>query len=147
MRLKLFKRDELFVVALDDILYMKAEGHYTKLFFTKGNKILLPYGLSQIEEELKRLQNSDDFVKLGRSYIVNIKKVVYASTTKEYFTVVDNNNYINIKVSKNVVKKLITMLRQKMGHEEFTDTEIAEDCISHEALNITGGGKKHAFCA
>lgn len=112
MMLKLFKRDESFGAMLEDVLYFKAEGHYTNVYFTRDSKMLLPYGLSQIDNEIWKLDNGTCFVKVGRSHIVNLKKVVYACITKESFTLMDQNgNFANIVVSRAAIKQLIKALK------------------------------------
>lgn len=142
MILKLFKRDELFEARTNDVLFFKAEGHYTNLFFNKNNKLLLPFGLSQVEEELKKLKHGNDFLKLGRSHIIHIKKVVYASITKEYFTMIDsNNNFINIKVSKTAVKHLMTVLKEEHAAcAVFTEDNDGDMAITTKGNKQSGGG-------
>lgn len=143
MMLKLFKRDELFETMLQDVLFFQAEGHYTKLFFNKSNKLLLPFGLSQVEEELKKKKNGKYFLKLGRSHIVHIKKVVYASITKEYFTMIDGNqNFINIKVSKTAVKHLMNVLKEEgTPHGLLTENNDGDMAITASGEDLSGGGK------
>lgn len=141
MKLKLFKRDEMFEVMPDDILYLKAEGHYTKLFFSKDTKILLPFGLSQVFEELTRLKYGTCFTKLGRSYIINRNRVVYASVIKEYFTMLDrNNNFTSIKVSKNTVKRLMMILKDGAKDSVLSVVDCADEEIQLGA-KLSGGGK------
>lgn len=123
--LKLFKRDESFGAMLEDVLYFKAEGHYTNVFFTRDSKMLLPYGLSQLDNEIWKLDNGTSFVKVGRSHIVNLKKVVYACITKESFTLMDQNgNFTNIVVSRAAIKQLIKALKDgKASKEEKSDSD------------------------
>ena len=117
--LKLFKRDESFGAMLEDVLYFKAEGHYTNVFFTRDSKMLLPYGLSQLDNEIWKLDNGTCFVKVGRSHIVNLKKVVYACITKESFTLMDQNgNFTNIVVSRAAIKQLIKALKDGKASKE-----------------------------
>lgn len=125
MMLKLFKRDESFGAMLEDVLYFKAEGHYTNVYFTRDSKMLLPYGLSQIDNEIWKLDNGTCFVKVGRSHIVNLKKVVYACITKESFTLMDQNgNFTNIVVSRAAIKQLIKALKDgKASKEEKSDSD------------------------
>lgn len=125
MMLKLFKRDESFGAMLEDVLYFKAEGHYTNVFFTRDSKMLLPYGLSQLDNEIWKLDNGTSFVKVGRSHIVNLKKVVYACITKESFTLMDQNgNFTNIVVSRAAIKQLIKALKDgKASKEEKSDSD------------------------
>lgn len=123
--LKLFKRDESFGAMLEDVLYFKAEGHYTNVFFTRDSKMLLPYGLSQLDNEIWKLDNGTCIVKVGRSHIVNLKKVVYACITKESFTLMDQNgNFTNIVVSRAAIKQLIKALKDgKASKEEKSDSD------------------------
>lgn len=125
MMLKLFKRDESFGAMLEDVLYFKAEGHYTNVYFTRDSKMLLPYGLSQIDNEIWKLDNGTCFVKVGRSHIVNLKKVVYACITKESFTLMDQNgNFANIVVSRAAIKQLIKALKDgKESKDEKNDND------------------------
>ena len=125
MMLKLFKRDESFGAMLEDVLYFKAEGHYTNVYFTRDSKMLLPYGLSQIDNEIWKLDNGTCFVKVGRSHIVNLKKVVYACITKESFTLMDQNgNFANIVVSRAAIKQLIKALKDgNESKEEKSDND------------------------
>lgn len=53
MKLKLYNRDEIFLVNLDTVLYFKAEDHYTSVYYAKDTKQFLPFGLSQLEEAIK----------------------------------------------------------------------------------------------
>lgn len=110
---------------LEDVLYFKAEGHYTNVFFTRDSKMLLPYGLSQLDNEIWKLDNGTSFVKVGRSHIVNLKKVVYACITKESFTLMDQNgNFTNIVVSRAAIKQLIKALKDgKASKEEKSDSD------------------------
>ncbi len=126
---------------LNDVLFFKAEGHYTNLFFNKNNKLLLPFGLSQIEEELKRLKLGNNFLKLGRSHIVYTQKVVYASVTKEYFTMIDSgNNFINIKVSKTAVKHLMSVLKGEQASQgPLTESDHGDMSIDAKGETESGG--------
>lgn len=113
--LKLFKRDEMFGVALGDTLYFKAEGHYTNVFFYKDCKLLLPFGLSQVDDELRKLTYGARFVKIGRSHIVNLSRVVHASVTKECFTLIDKNGaFVTVVVSKNAIKQLTGIMKGEL---------------------------------
>ena len=114
--LKLFKRDESFCAVLESVLYLKAEGHYTHVYYCKNSKMLLPYGLSQVEKELQKLKDGQYFVKVGRSYIIDIRKVVYASVTKECLTLIDRNGtFTNIIVPRSAIKQFMKMMKDSNG--------------------------------
>lgn len=52
----------------DEVLYIEAEGTYTKLHFTNGKTELLTKNLGKVEH----LFSTEDFFKISRSYIINI---------------------------------------------------------------------------
>lgn len=121
MMLKLFKRDETFVALLDKVIYFKAEGHYTEVYYGRDCKTLLPYGLSQMEQKLNETAGADNpFVKVGRSHIVNIRKVVYASIQKECITLLSNDSsFLTVRVPKNAIKNLIKDMKLQSEYNEL----------------------------
>jgi two-component system LytT family response regulator len=57
---------------LTDILYIESLGNYMKLYSKKLKSPIIIYGsLSSISDEI----NSNDFVQVHRSYIVNTKEI------------------------------------------------------------------------
>ena len=76
MNLKLHNRDEVFLVKLDSALYFKAEDHYTCVYYGRDTKQLLPFGLAHIEDALELCDA--DYMRFGRSHIINLQKVVHA---------------------------------------------------------------------
>jgi two-component system response regulator LytT len=58
-------------VMLDDIIYLKNDHHYFDIYFTCGNKIVVRYSSSKIIALLP----AEQFVKINRFYIVNVKQV------------------------------------------------------------------------
>ena len=66
-------------VAVDEIVYVKADGNYCDLVFINGRSRKMTFQLHHFEENFKKLDSSDMFIRVGRSLIVN----------KEYVQVVD----------------------------------------------------------
>ena len=58
-------------VAVDEIVYVKADGNYCDLVLINGRSRKLTFQLHHFEENFKRLQCADMFVRVGRSLIVN----------------------------------------------------------------------------
>lgn len=132
MILKLLKRDEIFIAILNRVLYFKAEGHYTNVYYGKNSKTLFPCGISQVEKWLKSSgEASRKFVKIGRSNIINIDKVVHTSLSKGSVVLMgDDGNFVKLEVSRNAVKAL------NKCHWENADS----DCINFDMENVSGGG-------
>ena len=62
-------------VAEDEIVYVKADGNYSDLVLINGRSYKIVYQLHKFEEKFKNLQHSDQFIRVGRSLIVNWKYV------------------------------------------------------------------------
>ena len=63
---------QIIVTLLTDILYIESLGNYMKLYSKKLKSPIIIYGsLSSISDEI----NSNDFVQVHRSYIVNTKEI------------------------------------------------------------------------
>jgi hypothetical protein len=58
-------------VAVDEIVYVKADGNYCDLVLINGRSRKMTFQLHHFEENFKLLQNSDMFIRVGRSLIVN----------------------------------------------------------------------------
>ena len=69
-------RDEMYFVALPQVAYFKAEGHYTTVFFLNGTRLLLPCGLAKVREKILATDHPDGaFTQMGRSLLVNTEAV------------------------------------------------------------------------
>lgn len=60
-------------VALKDILWVKAEGNYTKFHLAEGKTMVVAFNLAVVEKRLPQT----DFIRIHRSHIVNLQHVVY----------------------------------------------------------------------
>ncbi|MBR1551640.1 MAG: LytTR family transcriptional regulator [Muribaculaceae bacterium] len=66
-------------VAVDEIVYVKADGNYCDLVLINGRSRKMTFQLHHFEDNFKLLHNADMFVRVGRSLIVN----------KQYVQVID----------------------------------------------------------
>lgn len=107
--------DELYVIDLDKVLYMQADDHYTDVYYTSGTHFLLPFGLVKIESRLTSV-DSERFrlMRLGRKYIVNLRRVFRINTVKESIFLSDDlGNNISLHISKPVLRGLIDSMKGK----------------------------------
>ena len=83
MRIQLVSRDELRVVELNDVLYLKASHNYTDFVFVDGRSKSELIGISEIEKliihSFQKQDTTNTFVRLGRSLLVNIQHVELVS--------------------------------------------------------------------
>lgn len=69
-KISVIKEERIYVIDTDDIYYIEAHGHGTKVFTKKEQY----FSKNKISDIKNRLDNSE-FYKVHRSYIVNLKKV------------------------------------------------------------------------
>ena len=81
-------------VAVDEIVYVKADGNYCDLVLINGRSRKMTFQLHHFEENFNRLRNADMFIRVGRSLIVN----------REYVQVVDLVDNIIIFGGKHLVR-------------------------------------------
>lgn len=76
-------RDELIVINPEQIAYVEAEGNYSRVYYIvdrKENDFKLPYGISKVEDMLKKMTTQAIFVRLGRSIILNRRYIARINT-------------------------------------------------------------------
>ena len=72
---------ELVRVATDEIVYVRADGNYSDLVLTNGQRRKMTFQLHFFDEVFQQLQNNM-FVRVGRSLIVN-KRYIYVINLTE----------------------------------------------------------------
>ncbi len=78
--------ESIYVVKLVDILYIQAEGNYTKFHTSSHNLLTITKKLS----ELEYLEKSDLFFRSHRSYLINISKI--KKVDKKNFVIIMAND-------------------------------------------------------
>ncbi len=109
-KLCLNSRDELIIINLDDVAFFQANGNYTQLTYISGQKQLLTVGLSKIEAFLKAATPKSapgNFVRLGRSVIINKNFIISISVPKQKLYLGDYKNHLfTLGVPKVLLKAL-----------------------------------------
>ena len=136
MKIKLFNRDEIFVVTLDKVLYFKAEDHYTTVYYGKEQKQLLPFGLSQVMKAIGCQADREEFIKLGRSILINSYRIVHASVTKEVVTMTNDVGFITLHMSKSLVKELTRKLKGEDSDGGNGNNGASGDCGSDDIAMV-----------
>ncbi len=70
-RFKIKTTSLLVHVAVDEIVYVKADGNYSDLVLINGQSRKMTFQLQHFEKHFKLLHNADLFIRVGRSLIVN----------------------------------------------------------------------------
>ncbi len=69
-KLPVYKNNKIILVDLDSVIYIKAEGHYCSLH-TEDNEYLCNLSISDLSQSLYQ----DEFKRVHRSFMVNLKEV------------------------------------------------------------------------
>lgn len=114
IKLCLNTRDELMMVDLSKVVYFLANGNYTEFVYLSGEKHLVAFGLSKMEEFIRlawRGNTASPFARLGRSLIINITYVREISLIRQRLVLGDCDGHAYpLKVSKPLLKKFKEVL-------------------------------------
>lgn len=93
-----------------EVLYLKADGSYTRLYFRKGKQQTIRKTLKELEEELERAE----FVRTHRSYLVNMNEITGRIT--DTVMVGENRIPVSIRLRKKVKETYQIFCREHMGY-------------------------------
>jgi DNA-binding LytR/AlgR family response regulator len=113
-KLCLNSRDELVLIDLDTVVLFQADGNYTKLMYVGGLKQTLSMGLSKLELCLKAAlpEGKSNFIRLGRSMIINQKYLYSINMTTHKLFLGDFNSHL---YGITAPKPLLKAYKEKMG--------------------------------
>ncbi|MBO4314511.1 MAG: LytTR family transcriptional regulator DNA-binding domain-containing protein [Prevotella sp.] len=113
-------------VAVDEIVYVKTDGNYCDLVMINGRSRKMTFQLHHFEDNFKLLQNAHEFIRVGRSLIVN----------RQYVQVIDLLEQTIIFGGKHIVKGWrpdnpngqMTMGLGRDGHDIYT-VKVSRDAL------------------
>lgn len=91
-----FTSQETLILEKENLLYLRANGRYTELFFKNGSQYTMCKNIGDYEDELK----ADRFFRIHRSYLVNCRHVVKIQSSDSGFAVMSNGMEIEISKRK-----------------------------------------------
>jgi DNA-binding LytR/AlgR family response regulator len=94
-RILLKTNDGHHYIAVEDILYLEADGNYTNLALKDGNKLLSSINLGRISEQFPK----DGFVRISRKHIINKSYLTFMNFLKKYCVVAYNGVEHQLDVS------------------------------------------------
>lgn len=103
---------ELYVVDISSAMYFKADDHYTHVYYASGTHFMIPFGLTKVELAIDRHENAAArFLRLGRTYIVDINRIFHVNAIKQVALLADNHGqHHSIRLPKAVLHSLIDRL-------------------------------------
>lgn len=109
-------RDELYRLDISRIVYLEADGNYTRIFMKNGLVVMLCTGLAKMNELIKARFPADTykFVRIGKKYIVNLAFFFSLNTLKQKLVLSDQSSFsVTLDISKEALKSLKDYLVSK----------------------------------
>ena len=100
LKLCLNSRDEMYILDLEKVAYMAANGNYSRIVYIEGMQVMATMGISKMEEMIKKVIPADGkspFVRLGRSLMINQNYLSHINILKQRITLSDNQTHSNKK--------------------------------------------------
>lgn len=95
-KLIVMDKQECVFLKIDDIQHAEASGSYTQLYLTNGNKMLVSKNIKAIMDKLPE----DEFIRVHKSYVININSIAKYVKSDGGYLVLDNGNNIPVSVRK-----------------------------------------------
>lgn len=125
MNITIYNRDELFLINIESVIYLKAEDHYTRIHYTNGTRLLVPFGLSKLCELFAQHIDFDSyFLHAGRSYIISLRHLCFISSIKEQIGFNGSHDrHIIIQMSRPLLKEVIKEMKRLEEAKEHQPTK------------------------
>ena len=107
--LTIINANDLTRIATESLVYVVSDGNYSDIYTRDGVRHTVTMQLGVIESLLdKQLETSrNEFVRIGKSLIVNLRFVHYINPTKKQITLSDNHTFkFDLEASKEALRLL-----------------------------------------
>lgn len=120
-RICLNTRDELIIIDLNKVAFMRADGNYTNIMYIDGQAVVLSLGLSKVEALVGQAYpkgTKSPFVRMGRSMIINQSYLNRINIQKQRLYLYDYKNHVySLTVPKSLLKEYREIIRKQYTTE------------------------------
>lgn len=108
---------EMYLVDLPQVLYFKADDHYTHVYTSSGTHMVMPFGLNKVEAAItQHLPEGNYLLRLGRTFIVNIRRIYHVNMLKQNVLLADDHGQVqSLHFSRQVLQSLMEHLERECG--------------------------------
>ena len=113
--LTLSNANELVRFAADSLVYVSSDGNYSDFVTRDGAKRTITVQLGVVEELMdKQLRNvENEFMRIGKSLIVNLRFLHYINPAKKQMILSDNHTFtFTLEASREALKQLKDYVEQ-----------------------------------
>lgn len=122
LRLCINTRDELIVVDLERISFIKADGNYTHIMYISGQQFSISLGLSKLEQLIRQvypMNQRSPFIRLGRSFIINQTYLFSIHVLKQKLMLSDcQKNIHTLNIPKTLLKEYKQLIVEQRSKKE-----------------------------
>ncbi len=113
--------NELVRIPAEGLAYIESEGNYSDIFTCDGGKRTVTVQLGILEEMIhQQFQRPDEFARIGKSLIVNLKLIHYINPAKKQLILSDCRTFkFSLEASKEALKKLKEYFEKEHNDETF----------------------------
>lgn len=118
-------RDELVMLDLNKVACLKADTNYTTVYYISGMTTTIAMGLNKMESIIVAVPKSAtcDFVRVGRSYIVNQAYLFQIFVLRQKLILSDGVNQLSFIVTKEALKRYKQYIAKKRTNEQGKITD------------------------
>jgi DNA-binding LytR/AlgR family response regulator len=135
-------RNEFEIVDLDDVIYFKADGNYTDIYYRSGKIKTILACLSTFDTNIAEMYQKEKlrspFYRMGRSYLVNMDYVTSLNIQSQHLTF-KCDAVKGVRCTKSLLKRMYNNLLEYHKLPKRKELDIVEDEIAEEF----GGGIKY----
>ncbi len=113
--------NELIRIPAEGLAYIESEGNYSDIHTCDGGKRTVTVQLGILEEMIhQQFQRPDEFARIGKSLIVNLRLIHYINPAKKQLIVSDCRTFkFSLEASKEALKKLKEYFENERNNETF----------------------------
>lgn len=108
-------RDELYKVAVPEIIYIEAESNYTRIILANGQHALVGMNLGKMEQFLscRSAAETPEFARIGRRFIINMRHIFRINIPRQELVLSDQRTFSYVlNISKEALKNLKDVMMQ-----------------------------------
>jgi two-component system LytT family response regulator len=105
-KLGIINKSKLYHINIEEIIYLEGNGNYSNIYLINGDKHTVAKTLKDYEETL--CSSDTAFVRVHKSYIVNIKQISYVEKGEDNILVLHNN--MRLEISRRKRQELLNRL-------------------------------------
>ena len=108
---------DLMRTASEDIVFISSDGNYSSFVFTYGESRVVTMQLGQVERLLAEqlTQNGANFIRIGKSLIINRTFISYINLTKQQLVLSDGRSTSHsLTASRDALKQLKELMEKDL---------------------------------